>query len=65
MQTEFYRATKATAEVIMLPPDPPITSSPPDFDSNITGVIEDGGRSPVTPITLHIRQKRDFNGYIK
>lgn len=55
---EFRGVTEATAEVIMLPPEPPITRSLPDFDSSMTGVIEEGGRSPMTTITLQIRAKR-------
>lgn len=55
----LIKITKATAEVIKLPPDPPITKSPPDFDSSITGVIEEGGCSPATTITLHIRLTGD------
>lgn len=46
-QTESgHRITIATAVVIMLPPDPPIKSNRPDFDSRIAGVMEEGGRSP-------------------
>lgn len=39
----------------MLPPDPPITIILPDFDSRITGAIEDGGRSPASgnPIQMY------------
>lgn len=59
MEAEYNRVTKATAAVIMLPPDPPITRIPPDFVSSMTGVIEEGGCSPTTTITLHIRAKRD------
>lgn len=44
--------------VIMLPPDPPITRIPPDFDSSTNGVIEEGGCSPTTTNTHHIRLKR-------
>lgn len=36
----------------MLPPEPPITSNPPDSDSSITGVMDDGGCSPTATITL-------------
>lgn len=47
--------TEATAEVIMLPPEPPITSNLPDSDSRITGAMEDGGCSPTETVRLHIR----------
>lgn len=54
----FRGLTKATAEVIILPPEPPITSSPPDSDSSMTGVMDDGGCSPAATMTLRIRPRR-------
>lgn len=63
-QGEFNRVTEATAEVIMLPPEPPISRSPPDFNSRMAGVMEEGGRSPVTAITLHIRSPNGLNDRI-
>lgn len=55
---DFRGFTKATAEVIMLPPEPPITSRPPDSDSRITGAMDDGGCSPTETIRLQIRLAR-------
>lgn len=59
MQKKAFRGfTEATAEVIMLPPEPPITSNPPDSDSRITGAMDDGGCSPTETVCLLIRLTR-------